>query len=54
MLLLPEKVALNIVCDGPEILKGWRRELLLTPLETFLSGQTGIYFEQNSSVLHVK
>ena len=45
-LLLPHSLALQIAGEGVDVLKGWRRELLLQPLQNFLSGETQLFIDQ--------
>ena len=44
-LLLPQPLSLQIASDGPQILQGWRRDLLLEPLQEFISGKTHLYID---------
>ncbi len=50
-LLMPQSLSLQIASDGPQILKGWRRDLIHKPLQDFISGKTQLYIDNQQLYL---
>lgn len=50
-LLLPPSLALEVAHTGIQALTGWRKETIASPLQEFMDGQKGLYFDASGPVI---